>query len=173
MFKHIGMKLFLMPRLLSWWVWAVTAVLLAIGLAGRSEALVAAIVLSAAQTIFFAVRERDLAVYAVQIRVAYTAFLVVYFVPPLRWLYWVPMLGTFALVLFGYCLMARLLSLMPWNRREPLTFDFVRRALFTPSVIGNAQHGLPADGCPGGICSLEARAAEFARAKALRPTPGH
>lgn len=106
-----------------WWVWIVTAVLLAVGIAGWPAAFIAAIGLSVAQTVFFIVREWSLTTYAVQIRLAYTALLLVAFVPCLRWLYSVPMVGTFALVSFGYCLLARLLSLMPWNRRASLTLD--------------------------------------------------
>ena len=31
-------------------------------------------------------------------------------------MFWAAMLGAMARVVFGYCLMARMLSLMPWNR---------------------------------------------------------
>jgi hypothetical protein len=165
-----SMKLFLMPHAPSWWAWAATASLLASGVVGQPDAFLAATALSAAQTVFFAVRERDFAAYPVQIRVAYTALLAVAFVPGLQWLYWLPMAGTYALVFFGYCLMARVLSLMPWNRREPLTLDLLRRTLLTPPVAGNASHGLPAAGCPGGICTLEAHAAEFATANTSHTT---
>jgi hypothetical protein len=172
MLMHSGMKLFLMPSAPSWWIWTVTAGLLALGIADTPGAFVAAIAISAAQTVFFAFRERDLKAYPLQIRVAYTTLLVVAFIPLLRWLYWVPMVGTFALVLFGYCLTARLLSLAPWNRRESVTFDLLCRTFLTPPVAGNIRHGLPATGCPGGVCALEARAAEFARSTPLRPTLG-
>lgn len=40
---------------------------------------------------------------------------------PLRFLYWIQLIGTSAMVLVGYCLLARILSLMPWNLREPLS----------------------------------------------------
>jgi hypothetical protein len=35
------------------------------------------------------------------------------------------------LVIFGYCLMARMLSLLPWNRTEPITADLVRRTFLS------------------------------------------
>lgn len=163
MLMQHGMKLFLMPQAPSWWVWTGTAVLLTVGVSGRPEAFLAAIALCMAQAVFVAIRERDLASYPVQIRVAATALLGVMFAPPLRCLYWVPLVGTWAFVLFGYCLMARLLSLMPWNRRAPFTFELLRRTLLTPPVVGLAQHGLPTAGCPGG--------AKFAPANGPRPTP--
>lgn len=151
------MKLLLMPKVASWWVWLVTASLLAIGLAWQAGCFLAAIALSAGQAIWFWWKLRSPAPYAVQIRIAFTALLVLCFAPFLRWLYWLPCLGTFALVCFGYCLMGRMLSLMPWNRTEAISISLICRTLFTPPTLGNPAHGLPAGGCPGGICELEAR----------------
>ena len=66
------MKLFLMPDEPSWWVWTVTAVLLAFGISGHPEFFLVAIALSVMQTFFFLNRERAFAAYSVQIRVACT-----------------------------------------------------------------------------------------------------
>jgi hypothetical protein len=154
------MKLYLMPRETTWWVWLVTVLLLAAGLAGHPAGIAAAIGLSVAQSAFFLWKHRSFAPYSVQIRVAYTAFLIAYLPPILHWLYWVPMLGTLALLLFGYCLMARLLSLMPWNRREPLTARLLLRTFFTPPVLGRADHGLLLGSASRGVCDMEARAAQ-------------
>jgi hypothetical protein len=99
-------KLFLMPHEPSWWVWTVTAVLLAFGISGHPEFFLVAIALSAMQTVFFLIRERGFAAYSVQIRVAYAALLLVAFLPVLRWFYWVLMVGTLARALFGYCLLS-------------------------------------------------------------------
>ena len=52
------MKLFLMPHEPSWWVWTVTAVLLAFGISGHPESFLVAIALSVMQTFFFLNRER-------------------------------------------------------------------------------------------------------------------
>jgi hypothetical protein len=154
------MKLFLMPQKATWWVWLVTATLLAVGLAGHDAGFHAAIALSVAQCGWFLQKHRAWSPYPVQIRVAYTACLIMYLLPGLRWMFWVPMLGTFALVVFGYCLMARLLSLMPWNRTVPVTAQLLARTFFTAPVLGRADHGLSLeDGCPGGVCELEARLA--------------
>jgi hypothetical protein len=141
------MKLLLMPKEPTWWVWLVTATLLVFGLAGWPAGFVAAIALSATQSAWFGWKHRGPRPYPVQIRVAYTGLLVLGLVPGLRWLYWLPAVGTVALLLFGYCLMARLLSLLPWNRTEKLSFGAVRKVLFTPPMPGNARHGLPSGGC--------------------------
>jgi hypothetical protein len=107
------MKFHLMPHEPTWWVWLATIVLLAVGLAGLPLFFVAAIALTAAQGLYFFRKHRSLRPYAVQIRVGYTSLLAVSFLPGLRWLYWLPTLRTAALVLSGYCLMARTLSLLP------------------------------------------------------------
>lgn len=148
------MKLRLMPKEASWWVWMSIVVLLGFGLAGRQELFLAAGAMSAASAGFHLWKHRSLAPYAVQIRLAYTALLFVCFAPALRWLYWLPAIGTVALLVFGYCLMARVLSLLPWNRIESVTPDLLRRTFLTPPQPGNPAHGLP--GC---VCDREARVA--------------
>lgn len=151
------LKFMLMPKEPTWWVWFITVVLLALGLAGQPQYFGWATALALAQAVFYLRKMRSFKPYAVQIRLAYTALLGVSFVPALRWLYWLPTLGTLALLLFGYCLMARLLSLLPWNRTAPLNRQLFRRTLCSAPVIGRADHGLPAAGCPGGVCELEGR----------------
>jgi hypothetical protein len=150
----------MMPEEPTWWVWLVTAALLAFGLAGRPSAFAAAIVLSIAQSLVFVLRGRSLMSFPVQIRVAYTMLLLVCYIPGMRWLYVLPTAGTFALVLVGYCLMARVLSLLPWNRSAPFTLDLVRRTFLSPPVVGNVTQGMPRAACPGGVCSLEAQVAQ-------------
>ena len=146
-----------MPSETSWRVWAATGVCLAVGLAGYLAAFWVAITLSAVQTVIYDFKEPASLTFPVQIRFAYTSLLVLCQLPWLQWLYWLPTIGTFALVLFGYCLMARLLSLLPGNRAEPLSLELIRRTFFTPPVLGNGH--LPVHGCPWGICSLEGKVA--------------
>jgi hypothetical protein len=55
--------------------------------------------------------------------------------------------------------MARILSLLPGNRTELISLDLIRRTFLTPPALGNVHHGLPAAGCPGGVCVLEGRIA--------------
>jgi hypothetical protein len=141
------MKVLLMPKEPTWWVWLVTVLLLAIGLAGHTAGFLAAIALSAAQSGWFLRKHRGLKPYPVQIRVAYTGLLLLCLAPLPRWLYWLPTAGTVALLLFGYCLMARMLSLMPWNRQEAISRVLLRRTFLTPPIPGNARHGLPGGRC--------------------------
>lgn len=147
------MKLFLMPNRPTWWVWLLCASALAFGLAGYEAGYFAALLLALAQAGVFVICDGAWT-FPVQIRVAYTLILLGGQIPGLRWLNWVPMAGTFGLVIFGYCPLARMLALCPWNRTEPLTLDLMRRTFLTRPRQGNLLHGLPVQSC-----DLEARAA--------------
>lgn len=130
-------------REISWWYWAVTAVLLIAGLAGWPPAFLLAVGLSAVQVVHFRSAEGSWRAFPVQVRLAYLAILAATLWPPLRWLVWVPAIGTPLQVLFGYCTLARTLSLAPWNRREPLSWGLVWRTFTTPPVRGNILQGQP------------------------------
>jgi len=157
--KIVSERLVLMSGSLAWWVWTATGVCLAAGLNGYPSGFHAAIVISVVQAVVYDFREAAAFSYPVQIRFAYAALLIACQLPFLQWLYWFPAVGTFALVLFGYCLMARILSLLPGNRREPMSLDLVRRTFFSPPAVGNVHHSLPASDCPGSTCVLEGRIA--------------
>jgi hypothetical protein len=149
-----------MPKEISWWVWAVTAVLLLIGNLVHPLGHVTAISLSCLQTVFFVVRDKSISAFAVQIRLGYTILLLICYSRYLRWLYWLPTIGTFALIIFGYCLMARLLSLMPWNGREKLSLSLLYRTFISAPAVNNPMHGISTSSCPGGVCSLEMNIAQ-------------
>ena len=147
--------LFIMPQDWTWWVWLVTACLLLIGLMGMPDAFLAALLLLIAQSVLLFVRERAFKAFPVQLRLAYTLLLIICFFPPIRWLFWLPAVGTFALVIFGYCLMARMLSLLPWNRTETITADLLRRTFLSrPRLL---DRGVSSAGCGAGLCSIEAQ----------------
>ena len=69
---------------------------------------------------------RNVAAFAMQVRLAYLALLIAGLCGPLKWLHWVQLVGTTARVLIGYCFLARTLSLAPWNRSQPLTWEVIR-----------------------------------------------
>jgi len=46
-------------------------------------------------------------------------------------------------LIFGYCTMARLVSLFPWNRTEAFSGRLLVRTFFSPPVRGNILQGLP------------------------------
>jgi hypothetical protein len=159
--KHDGTAtrrwLFIMPKNWTWWLWLVTACLLLVGLMGVPEAFLAALLLSIAQSVLFFARDRTFKAFAVQLRLAYTVLLIICFFPPMRWIYWVPAVGTFALVVFGYCLMARILSLLRWNRAEPITVDLLRRTFLSRPRLPDLAGRVSPAGCGAGLCSIEAQ----------------
>jgi hypothetical protein len=132
-------------RQVEWWYWLATVVPLSAGLAGYPAALAVAIGLTAIQIFHFAVRSGGVATFPVQVRAAYLALLLLGLWPPLSILHWVQFVGTWAMVLADYCFLARCLSLLPWNRRAPLTARHVASTFFSRPVKGNILQGLPAD----------------------------
>lgn len=130
-------------RALSWWYWLVTVVLLTAGLSGRPEAFLLAIGLTVFQLIHFMIRERSITAFPIQVRFGYLLLLLIAMPEKLQLIYWIPTIGTWAQVLFGYCAMARTVSLLPWNRKEAFSFDFLKRTFLSAPVRGNILQGLP------------------------------
>jgi len=140
----------------TWWAWGVTAVLLTIGLLGFPVAFAAAGGLTSIQAIVMLIREKSLLALPVQIRVAYGIYLGISFLLQMRWLYWLPTVGTYALVVFGYCIMARMLSLLPWNRTEVLSLELLLRTFTSRPSLARVANS-PSWGCAGGLCSIDAQ----------------
>jgi hypothetical protein len=95
-------------RDLAWWYWLVTAMLLFAQLVGhRGEAIWLAIVLGFVQLLHFVLRGRSLGAFPVQVRAAYVLLLLLGTLEPLRFVHWIQLVGTSAMVSYGYCLLAR------------------------------------------------------------------
>lgn len=130
-------------RHISWWYWLATAPLLIAGLSGRTEAFYYAMALTVMQWIHFGLRDRSLVSFPVQVRAGYLGLLLLGQWDPFYFIYYIQLAGTSAMVLFGYCPLARLLSLMPWNRREPFSLSLVKRTILSPPTRGSILQGLP------------------------------
>jgi hypothetical protein len=124
---------------------------------GMPEAFLAPILLLITQSVLFFARERAFKPFPVQLRLADTLLLIICFLPPIRWLFWLPAVGTFALVIFGYCLMARMLSLLAWNRTEAITADLLRRTFLSRPRLLDRADSVSSAGCGAGLCSIEAQ----------------
>jgi len=116
---------------LGWWYWFLTVGLLGAGLFGWPTGIFLAMVLCAVQLVHVIRLTRDLTAFPVQIRGAYLAMLIAGLWGPLQWIHWMQLAGTGARVLIGYCLLARTLSLAPWNRRLPMSFALIRRTFLS------------------------------------------
>ncbi len=111
----------MMYRKISCRYWLITVGLIAAGLAGLAVGFYLAISLCTVQVWHFAVLKRSMSAFPVQVRLAYMVLLVCGLWESLRFLYWIQLIGTSAMVLVDYCVIGRILSLMPWNLREPLS----------------------------------------------------
>ena len=130
-------------RAVGWWYWLVTVCLLTAGLFMSPTGFLLAIGLTVVQLVHFTVREKSATAFPVQVRLGYLLLLLVALPVPLQGIYWIPMIGTWAQVLFGYCAMARLVSLLPWNRKEAFSAALLRRTFLSVPVRGNVLQGLP------------------------------
>ena len=126
---------------IGWWYWLVTAPLLTIGVLGNELGFILAIGLTIFQLIHYIVREKSIKAFPVQVRFWYLLLLIVAFPEIMQWLYWVPCIGTWAQVIFGYCAMARLVSLWPWNREEPFTLELIVSTFLSRPVRGSVKQG--------------------------------
>jgi hypothetical protein len=141
----------------TWWAWTLTTVLLVAGLFGYDSALTGATAVTAAHGLIVLARDRSLVAYSVQLRAAYLLLLLICHLPATRWLYWLIAAGTFALIVFGYCFLTRVLSLLPWNSREAYTLDRLRRTFLSAPDLNRLSASPEAAGQAGGLCTIEAQ----------------
>jgi hypothetical protein len=127
-----------------WWYWFFTTLLLIGAVAGNTLSLQAVIGLNIVQVIHFVIREKSITAFPVQVRVTYLGLLVLSQAPFMFWILWWQLIGTAAMVLFGYCFLARCMSLMPWNKTEDYSISLLKRTFFSAPVKGNVLQGLPA-----------------------------
>ena len=128
---------------LEWWYWFVTACLLTAGVTGYQIGFVLAIGLSLIQLIHFTWMKQSMTAFPVQVRFWFLILLLVALPAPMQIVYWLPVAGTWARSIFSYCLMARTLSLLPWNRHYPFSLDLVKKAFLSRPVRGSILQGLP------------------------------
>jgi hypothetical protein len=136
---HIG-------RGLIWWYWLLTVLALGTRVAGWKGGLPVAVGLTTLQGIHLGLRSRSLTALPVQVRAAYLGLLLLGSWPPLRALHRAQLVGTTALLVFDYCALARMLSLLPWNRRAPLTLARLRATFLSPPVRGSIAAALDRGG---------------------------
>jgi len=130
-------------RSLSWWYWLVTVCFLTAGVSVWAPGFLCAIGVTVFQLLHFIVREGSLSPFPVQVRLAYVLLLLVAVPVKPRLIYWLPIIRTWAQVLTGYCTMARRVSLLPWNRNEPVAGALLRRTYLSAPVRGSILQGLP------------------------------
>jgi hypothetical protein len=123
--------------------WQLSALLLAAHFAGASLAIEAAMALCTAQALDMVRQRRSLHAFQVQVRLAYLGLLGLGTWPPLAALHVLQFVGVNALLVADYCPLARLLVLMPWNRRVPFSLALLRWAAFSPPAPGAIVDRVP------------------------------
>jgi len=128
---------------LVWWYWALTTGLLVGVLAGFSQCLQAVIALNIVQVVHFIIREKSISAFPVQVRIAYLGLIFAAQAPYMGWVFWWLLIGTSAMVSFGYCFLARVFSLLPWNKKDSYSLEMIKKTFLTPPQKGNILQGLP------------------------------
>jgi len=126
---------------IGWWYWLVTAGFLTYGVFSNSIGFTLAITLTIVQLIHYIYREKNITAFPVQVRYWYLILLIIALPEPLQMIYWIPTIGTWAQIIFGYCTMARCVSLLPWNRSKPFSTALLKKTFLTRPIKGNIQHG--------------------------------
>ena len=129
---------------MSWWYWLASSACLWVTLSIHPDAYQWALLLGLVQLVHYRFIEGSIKRFPVQIRLAYVIYLLFAMPENLQWILWLPAIGSVARVVFGYCLLARLLALLPLNREVPLSWQYVLNTFFTRPVRGNILQGLPA-----------------------------
>ena len=119
-------------RRIDWWYWLGLEVLIGGWIAGCPVCPELAVGLGTLQLLHYIWRTASVTAFPVQVRSAYLWLLLLAMWEPLHFILWIQFAGTAVLLLTDYCTLARALSLMPWNRSEPLSAALVRRVLLTP-----------------------------------------
>jgi hypothetical protein len=141
--------------------WLATFALLAGYFGGWHPGLEWAMVLTAAQGVQLTLTRRGFRALDVQVRWFYVGLLLLGTMPGMRWLHPLLFAGLMARLATEYCLAARLLVLLPWNRSVPFSAALVQWVLLSAPAPGSitarlAEWGRQASrGRDGRIAGLE------------------
>lgn len=134
---------FIEYRAAGWWYWLATVSFLTVRLAGWTEGYWLALGAAVLNSLHFVLRERSLTAFPVQVRFGFLLLLLLALPEETQWLRWLLAAGTWVRVLSGYCALARILSLLPWNRKEALSLDLLKRTFLSAPVPGNILREMP------------------------------
>lgn len=111
---------------LDWQYLLVCGTGLALGLTGWNPGFVIAVIMAAVMCIHTIIVQRSLTAFRAQVHITYTLLLLAALPGSMNWLYWLPAIGTWLYLLFDYCMLARIMSLMPFNSGKRFSFHLVR-----------------------------------------------
>lgn len=125
---------------LIWYLWLITWIGLLLGLFNQRFYEIVVLFSAMQACLFLFLFNFRLSVFPVQVRIAYCIWVTVgTYVPSMKILLYITIIGLATNLFMGYCPLARMMYLLPWNRNEPFSIDLVRRVFFTPPVEGQFQ----------------------------------
>lgn len=122
---------------LVWSYWFLTATFLAIFLFLDAKAIYIAMVINIIHAVHFYIKSPHITSFPMQVRIGFLGLLAIGIVPPFQWIHWIQLIGGSIMLTTGYCSLARMLSLLPWNRSQPMSFRLLQTVIFSPPISGN------------------------------------
>lgn len=126
-----------MNKYTIWFYWFVTDISLAMGLMLWPELLYVTMLVVLLHGVHLYKISPYVFSFPIQVRLVYLGLLILGQLPYCSWIHWVQLVGTTVLLSLDYCPLARMLSLMPWNRSRVLSWKFVRAAIVSRPVNGS------------------------------------
>ena len=125
---------------LIWGLWFITWLGLVGGLFDRKYFEFVVMFSALHAVLFLVLHSFRIKPFPVQVRIAYFIWVAVgTFVPYLVFLMYITLVGLATNLFLGYCPLARMMVLMPWNRKEQLSLGFVGRVFFSPPMPGKFE----------------------------------
>lgn len=124
-------------KALVWGLWFVTWLGLIAGVYDRVFFEYVAIFSLFHAILFLALFRLRVEPFPVQVRIAYFIWVAVgAYLPGMVFLMYITLVGLATNLFAGYCPLARLMYLMPWNRDEELSANLIGRVLLSPPTSG-------------------------------------
>ncbi len=120
-----------------WGIWFVTWIGLLAGLWERGFWQYVVFLSAAHALLVLLLHGLHVSAFPVQVRLAYFVWVAIgTYVPFMEILMYITIAGLAANLFLGYCPLARMLYLLPWNKKEPFSLDLLKRVFLSPPVAG-------------------------------------
>ena len=127
-------------KALIWSLWFVTWLGLVIGLFDRLFFQYVVFFSALHAVLFLILFQFNIRPFPVQVRIAYFIWVAIgTYVPHMVVLMYVTLVGLTTNLFLGYCPLARMVYLLPWNRDEKLSLDLLRKVVFSAPVAGKFE----------------------------------
>jgi hypothetical protein len=127
-------------KLLIWGLWFITWLGLVGGLFEQLYFEYVVIFSAFHAVLFLVINAFNIKPFPVQVRIAYFIWVAAgTYVPHLTFLMYITLVGLAANLFLGYCPLARMMTLMPWNRNEKFSIGLVGRVFLSPPMPGKFE----------------------------------